>query len=107
MEADTLSQALERICRVFARLADRDLFPWLENGYAPNDAEQQRAATIVADRLCGAFADPIIRNAQESRQLTFISHFLEARVIGKYRRTATNWLHICRQERSAFGAMFL
>jgi len=38
-----------------------------------------RAATIVADRLCGAFADPIIRNAQERRQLASIGKWLEQR----------------------------
>ena len=36
-----------------------------------------RAATIVADRLCGAVADPIIRNAQEQRQLAAIQQWLE------------------------------
>lgn len=38
-----------------------------------------RAATIVADRLCGAQADPIVRNAQERRQLAEIKKWLEAR----------------------------
>jgi type II restriction enzyme len=37
------------------------------------------AATIVADRLCGAVANPIIRNAQEKRQLAAIKTWLEAR----------------------------
>lgn len=38
--------------------------------------EIQRSATIIADRLCGAVADPIIRNAQERRQLSVITKFL-------------------------------
>lgn len=38
-----------------------------------------RAATIIADRLCGALADPIIRNAQEQRQLNTIKRWLEKR----------------------------
>ena len=38
-----------------------------------------RAATIVADRLCGANANPIVRNAQERRQLGKIKTWLEAR----------------------------
>ena len=38
-----------------------------------------RAATIVADRLCGAVANPIIRNAQEKRQLAAIKAWLEQR----------------------------
>jgi type II restriction enzyme len=33
----------------------------------------------VADRLCGAQADPIVRNAQEKRQLTEIKQWLEKR----------------------------
>ena len=41
--------------------------------------ELRRAATIVADRLCGAVANPIIRNAQEKRQLAAIKAWLEAR----------------------------
>ena len=31
----------------------------------------------MADRLCGAVADPIIRNAQEKRQLAEITGLLE------------------------------
>lgn len=38
-----------------------------------------RAATIVVDRLCGAVANPIVRNAQEKRQLAGIKAWLEAR----------------------------
>ena len=37
------------------------------------------AATIVADRLCSAIANPIVRNAQEKRQLTEIKNWLELR----------------------------
>lgn len=38
-----------------------------------------RSSTIVADRLCGAVADPIIRNAQEKRQLAAITTLLESK----------------------------
>lgn len=38
-----------------------------------------RAASIVADRLCGAYADPIVRNAQERRQLAAIKAWLDNR----------------------------
>src|ERR1035437_2330884 len=34
-------------------------------------------STIVADRLCGAVSDPIVRNAQEKRQLALIGNYLE------------------------------
>ncbi len=43
------------------------------------DFYNDRTATVVADRLCGAMADPIIRNAQESRQLNAIQHWLESK----------------------------
>ena len=36
-------------------------------------------STIVADRLCGSVANPIIRNAQEKRQLASIQEWLERR----------------------------
>lgn len=74
-----LERALSRICEIILRLLDHDVFPWLKSETQPTDAEVQRAATIVADRLTGATADPIIRNAQEQRQLATIGAFLQAR----------------------------
>lgn len=61
------------------KLADKDIFTWLETGKRPVQEEISRAATIVADRLCGAVADPIIRNAQEKQQLSLIKEWLEQR----------------------------
>jgi hypothetical protein len=61
------------------RLADVDIFPWLTTSTTPTNDEVYRAATIVADRLCGAQADPIVRNAQEQRQLQVIKDWLESR----------------------------
>lgn len=74
-----LDAHLSRVCAVIDKLLDRDLFPWLASGQAATDQERERAATIVADRLCGAVADPIVRNAQEARQLSLIEEFLTAR----------------------------
>jgi len=79
MESAILEAELEKISQVFARLIDKDIFPWLETNLSPTDAQVHRAATIVADRLCGAVADPIIRNAQEQRQLAVIRQWLEER----------------------------
>jgi XamI restriction endonuclease len=70
---------LERIGYIIEKLADRDMCPWLDRGDNPTPTELERAATIVADRLCGATADPIIRNAQEERQLRLIGDWLDAR----------------------------
>jgi hypothetical protein len=76
MTGSALEGQLEQICRVIERLMDGDLFPWLADKRQPDDAEVHRAATIVADRLCGALSDPIIRNAQERRQLRTIEQWL-------------------------------
>ena len=75
-EADS---ALGRIGAVIQRMVDPDIFVWLERGDMPSARERYRAATIVADRLCGSVANPIIRNAQEQRQLAAIALWLEGR----------------------------
>lgn len=79
MPKKRLIDELTRIGDIITRLADRDIFVWLESGGTPAEADLHRAATIVADRLCGAQADPIIRNEQERRQLEEISKWLSAR----------------------------
>lgn len=71
---------LQKIAATVVRLADRDIFPWLNaRRPRPTAEEIHRAATVVADRLCGAVSDPIIRNAQERRQLAAIKEWLERR----------------------------
>jgi len=70
---------LEKIAGIIERMADPDIFVWLGREQQPTEVETHRAATIVADRLCGAVANPIIRNAQEKRQLAAIKAWLEAR----------------------------
>lgn len=79
MNSAILAAELEKIGQIIMRLTDKDIFPWLENGQEPSDPQVHRAATIVADRLCGALADPIIRNAQERRQLATIRQWLTQR----------------------------
>lgn len=79
MPAEQLDAELRRIGAIIARMADPDIFVWLGRATPPTEAEIYRAATIVADRLCGAVANPIIRNAQEQRQLVAIQAWLEAR----------------------------
>ncbi len=79
MKEELLLAHLASVCRVLNRLLDRDIFPWLEAGKAPTAHERDRASTIVADRLCSAVANPIIRNAQEQRQLAMIGDFLDQR----------------------------
>ena len=77
MEETTLNHDLSKIVGMILQLIDMDIFPWLEQGRNPTKQESFRAATIVADRLCGANANPIIRNAQEKRQLGKIKIWLE------------------------------
>ena len=79
MSVAVIEKSLQRIGQMIMRLADRDIFTWLNNDHRPTDADIYRAATIVADRLCGAATDPIVRNAQEQRQLKLIGHWLEQR----------------------------
>jgi hypothetical protein len=62
--------------KILTQLLDTDLFPWLAAKQSPGQAQRHRAASIVADRLCGSMTDPIIRNAQEKRQLEVIGSFL-------------------------------
>jgi type II restriction enzyme len=56
-----------------------DIFPWLSEDRGPAKEERYRSSTIVADRLCGAVAEPIVRNAQEKRQLVRIEKYLTDR----------------------------
>ena len=79
MPAADLDSELSKLCRIISRLLDRDIFPWLDLAKVPTDHERERASTIVADRLCSAVANPIIRNAQEQRQLKLIGAWLEER----------------------------
>ncbi len=79
MAAADVDRELEKIGNIIEKMADPDIFPWLGRAAAATEAEIHRAATIVADRLCGSVANPIIRNAQEKRQLAAIKAWLEAR----------------------------
>lgn len=79
MNAATLDLQLGKVAEIIERLADPDIFVWLGRADAMKEEELHRAATIVADRLCGAVANPIIRNAQEKRQLAAIKAWLELR----------------------------
>lgn len=72
----TIDLSLNRICEVVSELLDRDLFSWVGSTTAPPERDTEMAATVVADRLCGAIANPIVRNAQEQRQLELIQSWL-------------------------------
>ena len=48
MEADELTEQLQRICETVTELADRDLFPWLGTQNKPSKSAITRAATVIA-----------------------------------------------------------
>src|SRR6266487_2162550 len=71
-----MSEELVKICKLILTMADRDIMTWLDSRRVPTIDEVHRASTIIADRLCGAQSDPIVRNAQEARQLEVIARWL-------------------------------
>lgn len=77
MQGAQLNRELKKIGAIIVKMADPDIFVWLNRTKPITDEELSRAATIVADRLCGAISDPIIRNAQEKRQLFAIEAWLK------------------------------
>ena len=79
MNPADLESDLAKIGSIIERMADPDIFVWLGRSASATEPEVHRAATIVADRLCGAIANPIIRNAQEKRQLAAIEGWLQVR----------------------------
>ena len=67
----------EKIVPVLKGMFDVDLMPWWNGARSlPTSVQRSRAALVVADRLCGSLSDPIIRNAQEKRQLQAITAWL-------------------------------
>ncbi|WP_419918728.1 XamI family restriction endonuclease [Candidatus Poriferisocius sp.] len=78
MAQHELDSELKKVSHIIKKMTDPDVFVWLERGDDPSEQELYRAATIVADRLCGTVANPIIRNAQEKRQLAKIDEWLTA-----------------------------
>jgi len=95
MEESRADVGLDKVGQVIRKLIDEDLFPWLGLDREPSGEEVQRAATVVADRLCGAVSDPIIRNAQEQRQLATIKQWLENR----------GYVQVDEDDRASFDAM--
>ena len=79
MNSAQLITELQHISNIIIKMADPDIFTWLPKKRNPDETEIIRSSTIIADRLCGAVADPIIRNAQEKRQLAAISELLQSK----------------------------
>lgn len=79
MSHQRLLEEVNAMCNVIERLLDRDLFDWLDLNQAPSEKQQALASVVVGDRKTGAIADPVIRNAQERRQLATIRDWLLGR----------------------------
>ncbi len=86
MPSHELDSALEKIGEIIGKMTDPDIFVWPKPGMAASPQELYRSAMVVADRLCGAVANPIVRNAQEKRQLAAVGDWLTSR---GYRSIAT------------------
>jgi len=92
---------LEEHLKKIAAILDVDIFPWLAEKRKPTKEERYRSSTIVADRLCGAVADPIVRNAQEKRQLALIEKYLTRR--GYKRRSLPSGTPLNQMEAGSFA----
>jgi XamI restriction endonuclease len=101
MMTSDIDRELGKIAAIIEKMADPDIFVWLGRKEPATEIEIHRAATIVADRLCGAVANPIMRNAQEKRQLAAIKRWLEARGYKELPRAHVSTR--CRLERLAFA----
>jgi hypothetical protein len=77
MSDKLLAQNLKALVRILTRMLDQDIFPWIAAKTSATQKERYRASTIVADRLCGSVSDPLIRNAQEKRQLAVVAAHLK------------------------------
>ena len=66
MPSTILDANLKKIISMIEHLLDVDIFSWIKDNKTPSAISRRRAASIVADRVCGAVADPIIRNEQEN-----------------------------------------
>jgi hypothetical protein len=79
LATEILDAHLKKITEILSQMLDVDIFPWISEKRKPSEEERYRSSTIVADRLCGAVAEPIVRNAQEKRQLALIEQYLTQR----------------------------
>src|SRR6266571_739953 len=79
LAAEVLDAHLKKITAILSQMLDVDIFPWIGEKRKATKEERYRSSTIIADRLCGAVAEPIVRNAQEKRQLALIEKYLTDR----------------------------
>ena len=71
-----INRHLNQIANTLTKMVDVDVFPWLDHPKtprAPSARDRFRAATVVADRLCGSIANPLwfamLKNNDSLRRL--------------------------------------
>ncbi len=89
MKDEELNNELDKLSRIINEMLDFDLFNWLTDENSDNE-NITRASLVIADRLCGSIVNPIIRNAQEKRQLEKIAIYLNDMGY-KYNNTKSNF----------------
>lgn len=103
MKKEVIVKNLQSISDILGRLIDDDIFPWVALDKEPNEKELFRASSIVADRVCGAVANPIIKNAQEQRQLALIEEYLTGK---GYKKATDRRISIDTMECGTFSFRF-
>ena len=74
---EKMTDGIKRVLGVIHQLLDVQLFEWLDSNREPTAAELKQAVSVISDRLCGADANPIIRNEQEHRQIAALKYYLD------------------------------
>lgn len=91
MSPTNINENLKRIAEVLNNMFDVEILPWLKDGSKPQRRDIEIASLIIADRLSTSIANPLIRNAQESRQLDKVESFLKNQGYSNIPNTINNW----------------
>ena len=74
---EAFQEDVAKMLGILERMLDHDIFEWIDNPEKDSEQSRARAATVIADRLTSAVANPIVRNAQEKRQLDRLAVFFD------------------------------
>lgn len=92
MSKEDVDKNLKQIVSVLNNMFDVEILPWLKDSSKPSKKDIEIASLIVADRLSTSIANPLIRNAQEKRQLDRLETFLKARGYVQIPSSTSDWL---------------
>lgn len=67
---------IQRLMTHIDQMLDPVVFPWVTEGRAPTELERDEALLVVGDRTGMTFYNPLVRNAQEARQVELIRDYL-------------------------------